>query len=850
MIKPLPLVLCIICSLGGIVTGGTNTIRINFQPSPIDQVYALSSDWLLLANDYNEEINRKIYADNKDEWDSLYPYRLDQLNGVEPLNWSKLKRRQYLYVNGYVKFSTQHLWMRDSASFTIISTDDPAYASPIQPIQAISWIASLGDAQWSEDCKLDNDSWRYQIGHYAYLRLPHPLHAGKRYIVRQVDGRISDFVFAGAGVSNRCIKVNQCGYLPDAAHKYAYLGGWVPTVGPIDYSAFNEFMLVDSVSGSVAHVGEIRVKSHDYLVDVDNDPASYAGEHVYELDFSAMTQPGNYRIFIPGLGYSWPFIIGTHALGEAFYVATRGFYHQRCGCSLSMPYTAWERGACHTQQAGECGFVGDNLNWIFPDGSNALDELSDFDIIRATADDQSLHNVYGSWHDAADYDRRASHNIPAWDLLLLFDINRQAFTDGQLNIPESGNGIPDLLDEACWGLKAWKRSQSEQGAVTGRIETFHHPQHKGMPDQDTDRFYMSIPDRKSTFLYAGGAAMYARMIEPYSQVQHQEYLESAQRAYSWASIPSNSRNGHTVELEHDGSMVEITLVESDADILFPACMAAVNLLLATGDSKYLDDINQLYGAEASRTLPSYPNYQYYYAPIFLLAAKDIPGLSADIKTTARSSILELAAEPLGTTATEPYRHAWRTRSRRWGWALAPYWARYLVLAHALTGEERYREAALLNIDFHLGCNPLGMVQTTGIGHVYTPTIQDAETRRDGIVDPVPGLTSYGVVDIPNTFINEGYNINVPDIETGNTLYTVCLLPESMNPEHPNIPHWRRIAPSGWVDPICNEFTVPQTTGPVALVLGAFLGNGWIPDDSLKQRIPKSNDKREGYLWMP
>jgi endoglucanase len=819
---------------------------------PVDKIHVLSPEWIVVANDYTDEFNQQIYDNQKAEWETLYPYYQNLLDEVEKtggrLDWMKLKRRRHLYIAEYVRISRQMAWLKEPASYAITGPDGRA----MTPAQVVPWVNSLGDAQWPENSRIGDRDWKYQLGRYAYLKLPHPLKSGQAYVLRQKDGRSKTFTYDDRATVNRCLKVNQVGYLADAAHKYAYLGGWIPTVGPVDFSGHTTFSLVDEQTGKPVFEGTISLRAKDFSVKVDNEPASYGGEDTYEMDFGPVTQAGTYHVQVPGVGRSWPFAIGENALGEAFYVAARGFYHQRCGCALTRPHTAWERGECHRQPVGECGFVGDNLNWKFADGRDAGKEVSDFTIIRDTGTETTLREIYGGWHDAADYDRRASHNIAVWDLLVLYAINGPAFTDGQLNLPESGNGIPDILDEARYGIDVWKRAQLPDGSVTGRIETIHHPQHKGMPDRDTeDRWYASLPDRKSTMTYAGSAAMYARLIKPFSPEQANEYLTSAQKAYAWASDPKHSRNGHTVEVDHKGVKTKVTVVENEDDHLYPAFMAAINLHLTTGDRKYLDDINITYGPDAVRRFESYPNYLYSYVPVFLAAGATTPDIDAALKAAAKASILKVAEEPLQATDKAPYRHAWRERSRRWGWALAPTWTRYLILAHALTADEKYRAAALFNIDFHLGCNPLGMVQTTGIGTTYLPTIQDAETREDGIVDPVPGLTSYGVVDIPHTFLTQVYTINVPDLATGKTVETVNLfLPEGIDPKSPAIPHWRQIAPSGFHDPICNEFSVPQTTGPTALMLGAFLGQGWMPSEALKQRGPMDKADLAGYLWLP
>ena len=107
---------------------------------------------------------------------------------------------------------------------------------------------------------------------------------------------------------------------------------------------------------------------------------------------------------------------------------------------------------------------------VDPDDVEMLQDL----VVAAT--NEALPNVTGGWHDAGDFDRRSFHLRAVEDLVVTYLFNPTAFTDGQLNLPESGNGRPDLLDEAVFGLEVWRQAQQPDGGVGVWIEATSHPQ--------------------------------------------------------------------------------------------------------------------------------------------------------------------------------------------------------------------------------------------------------------------------------------------------------------------------------------------------------------------------------------
>lgn len=824
----------------------------------VERIFVLAPDWILLVNNYMDETDALIYEAYEEAFDALL-FHQETLEQGGNIDWVRHKQRTRLWQNAYVEFSKQHRWMAEPSNFTLRSQDDRAYRRPQSPAQSVVWVTSQNSRHIPDDHVLRNIA-THEIGHYAYLRLSRPLQPGHTYTVTQRDGRAVTFTFNDHDVISPAIKANQIGYLPDAPRKYAYLGAWVPVHGPVDFSAFATFEVCRVEDGEAVYTGPIVLRHEDEHVWGMHGDESYSGEDIYEMDFSALTTPGKYYVRVPGLGRSYAFRIAPDALGPAFYTAARGFFHQRCGIALEAEHTAWTRGACHTGPMGTSLFVGDRPgSWELPDGRQASRVFRhlDFAIFEQTASEELDVNAWGGWHDAADYDKRDSHHIPVWDLLGLYEINPDAFTDGQLNLPESGNGIPDVLDEARFGIDHWKRAQQPDGGVTGRIETFAHPNHAGMPDQDTDVYYISKPDRNSTMHFAASAAYFAYLVEPFSAELAADYLERAERAYRWAEDPANSRDGFSITVnlskagQREAEPQELIFRDPDDRHYMAGAMAALNLYRITGKEGYRQDLNTRFGPNTARFFKAYPHWLRYYVTVYLMASEE--WVDPEVRERARANLLELADEAIENSEHAPYRHAWRERrSRRWGSAVSPNFARYLVLAYKLTGEEQYRTMALLNIDFHLGCNALGMVQTTGIGQRAAPTIQNIETRSDGILESVPGLTPYGVIRTPPSMWDYVYTMRIGTVEDERDRRTVRFIPEEIDLSDLEkvVPLWRQIGPHDRFDPLCNEFTMQETIGPVAFTLGAFLGTGWMPDETLLNRQPAERPDFDSFYWIP
>lgn len=829
------------------------------KTQPLQRLAVLSPDWVVWVHDYNDETDAKIYADNKAFFDATLIEQERLEHELQEPNWVRFKARRAAWAQGYAKFSDQHLRLAETSFFSVASADDPAYAKACHPARALSWVQPLGDRQNNSAAPLRNCR-SHQVGHYAFLNLPSPLRDGLTYTFTQQDGRQTTLQYSTRTTQIAGFKINQIGYHPAAAEKYAYLGDWIPNVGGVPYGAFTNFEICDAKSDAVVFAGTPRLRSPSDWMATTNAKALYSGEDTYELDFSSVTNEGSFYVHVPGLGRSATFSISKTIMGEPFYVQARGFYQQRCGMALTEPFTHWTRLACHTNLVFGSSLIGNGGDhWLDAQGKPVKDIKGiDFEILRATGrTNEPGLAVRGGWHDAADYDRRQSHHQALWDLLGAYELNPSAFSDGQLNLPESGNGIPDILDEAVWGLGVWNRAQRPDGAVCGRVETLSHPHHTGMPDRDTAPWFVSEPTRESTMYYAASAAWLARLLEPFDKKTSADFIQRAEKAYAWAALGTSavSNASITLTVKRDGQKtatpVDLFWKENPTAHYFPGLLAAEELKALTGKKVYSDGV-LTFGPHAVRYFKVYPNYLYETWGVFHLAQDKVGAYPQELSDGARAEILRLADERLAMLNATPYRHPWNpNKSRRWGGALPATYARYFIFAHALTGDERYRTATRLCADFHLGCNPLGYSHTTGLGYCFPPAIQDMETRSDEWFEPVPGLTPYGIIIYPYSTLKDVYRMSVPSEVKGEPDREMSFLPPPFDKGEPPIPEWRRIGPQSSQDPLCNEFTMQETLSPAVLMFASLLDPGWMPDAALKNRIPRDRDElMQAWFRLP
>lgn len=806
----------------------------------VEQLIVLSDRWVIVVSNRNDELFKEInrlsggkLKDAADRWAAHL-----KSGGNPP--WDAYHGR-WRICDQYAAQARENIGERRLGQvdyFRIQSPNDPAYAQPKQPAQADLLYVSSGMGR----SYAGTFQFEYMI--YSYLELPEPMQDGSRYVIRLGDGATVTFTYDRKTTVSRAIKVNQVGYLPDAGRKRAYLGAYLYRFGPLDLSHVDRFEVINAHTGEVAFEGKVELieKNPRFApAKPDQDPASRPlmyGEDVYIADFTGLREEGVFFISVPGVGRSWPFVHAADVYGPAFFTAARGYFHQRAGMAITKEYSAWTRPMANMWPFYES----EHIN--FPHHAPAPKGYEHFDVIGATLDkSRKTEGVPGGWHDAADWDSDDHHYVAVFDMLHAYGWAPKKFSDGQLKIPESGNGVPDVLDEARFHLELYRHSMDARGGVTGRLETWTHPK----INDDVD-YAFGRRTRWSSLLFAAAAAQYAQHAEAFNPEDAKVYREAAARAYAFGHNPANSLGKVVINAKRNrgrGEPYTIEWEETDEHIYPFLLHAKLRMYLLTGDKQYLDGVPEL-AKKAHKPYQHHFSRKDYSPWIYYSIIEAADGLPDDLVDEWRQFFIRDADELVSQLADMPYAITWPRKQdywMAWGASMMMNYNRGLMIAYHLTGDAKYRDAAIANTDFMLGANPMGMSWTTGLGFVYPIDIQHEMSEDDGIVDPVPGITIYGITGGPiyhqfrNTvWVSQGPNGPVEFVSH-----------ESQR----DPPVWRRWMVHPHVAAAHNEFTVHETMAGAVFTMATLLNEGWTPQQSpVVKTAPRNPDQLFGYWYLP
>ncbi len=623
------------------------------------------------------------------------------------------------------------------ASYRVTSSDDPAYARALSP-------ATVGRKSKGTDFAWFADRWEngravnmrpdHAKEHWLYLQLPRPLVHGKSYTVDTgslaSNGRKWTIHFDEANIRSEAVHVNLLGYVPGSPEKFAYVYHWMGDRGGLDLRRYagRPFRLIDQATGRPSFTGKLAFRAPSTQQETfhksDSPPdGNFLKADVYECDFSSFTTPGQYRVAVDGIGASFPFRIDADVYRDAFRTVARGLYHNRSGIALESPFTEFTRPAPHNPRltpgfAGKLIYTTVRFTEWGSEGGVAKDLL---------AHSKGPIESAGWYQDAGDWDSYETHLRVAQELLLAYELAPRNFRDGELNIPESKNGVPDLLDEAAWLPRFGHRLRHEllrKGYGTGGIglriagDAFGDDE-KTLPDgkkvgqgswEDVNRTWAaSGEDPWSTYRYAGAAAQlaYCLNLAKVADPEQIDWAAEAKEAYTWAS--KNTRPDD---------------VSRQPSVKIPRAYASAALFRLTGEKafekQFLDDT-----ADITPTSGLWDESQYGPELYALDRGKGKP--QADQLERIRLAILFTADSIAGEVAAK--------RALRWGgnWYMPMLvgqqttpWVLQLAVASALSKRseparaKRYLATLETTCDYFLGCNALNMTWVTGLGRA-TPS---------------------------------------------------------------------------------------------------------------------------------
>ncbi|GAB4021620.1 glycoside hydrolase family 9 protein [Spirosoma koreense] len=401
------------------------------------------------------------------------------------------------------------------------------------------------------------------------------------------------------------LKVDQFGYLP-LAKKMAVISN--PQTG---YNATEPFI--------PSSYYQIRKTGNDAVVfrgtpTAWNGGATHAqsGDKVWWFDFSPVQTPGTYYVYDSLQNKrSYSFEIGNAVYQPVLKQATRVFFYQRSGLAKQPPYaqSPWTDGAAFlgAQQDTDCRLI-----------SNTT---------ASTAQD-----LRGGWFDAGDYNKYVPFTYgPLVDMLLAYQENPVVWTD-DFGIPESGNGIPDVLDEVKWELDWLRRMQQPNGSLLHKVSVTDFSA-TSPPSADTHvrRYGAASTDATATgaAVFALAAIQFKALADPAMQRYSDTLRLAAQNAFAWsAANPS--------VLFSNAGFQSAAATYTDNDRLARRVAAAAFLFVLTGDTTYKTffdaNYNQVHLMQWGFAYPFEATYQ-----DALLYYSRAPGATASVKSAILST---------------------------------------------------------------------------------------------------------------------------------------------------------------------------------------------------------------------
>jgi endoglucanase len=664
-------------------------------------------------------------------------------------------------------------------------------------------ISSLEDGRYSKGLspsavwrKTKPDNWAgsgHASRHYLYLKLPHALQPGKRY---SIDVGLSvakshvEYVYRPDRDRSEAVHVTQVGFRPDDPGKSAFLSAWLGTGGPHAYASGPRFHLREESSGRLVYTGPVTLAWKAADPEQYGRKINFEKTDVYRMDFGGFRRPGRYRVCVEGVGCGYPFDIAPDAWLKAFQLSMKGHYHQRNGIEFGPPYTTYVRprgfhpddGVKVYQSTCPLMYSGNGLNILGTERNN-------FDCLVQGRTDQVVPNAWGGYMDAGDWDRRAWHLDATRLHLELMGLFPAYFRKVSLNIPESGNDLPDVIDEALFNLDCYRRLQTPEGNVRGGIESSEHPTNSEASWQESQMVLTYAPGIWESYIYAGVAARAGHVLRLAGRREAETYRESALKAMRWA------------ESEYarwkEGPDFTKATARGKTSIEEERNLAAVELYRFTGDKTWHD----LFLATTDLNAPEPRTSVRRMDAAFAYSRLDAGQADPAIRSKAEQMVLRSADDALRFADGNVFRIAKvNAAPRAYGGFYTVPADRAVARAHALTGKAVYLEALIRSSQFSAGANPMNMTMTTGLGHDYPRNPLHVDTRSTG--QPAPsGITVYGPLDLGASMES------VLD-----RLQKECVPPAL---EWPVTETYFDV----WTWVPVNEYTVHETMGPTSYVWG-------------------------------
>lgn len=475
-----------------------------------------------------------------------------------------------------------------------------------------------------------------------------------------------------------------------------------------------------------------------------NGGATHAqsGDKVWWFDFSSVATPGDYYIYDPtNMVGSNRFTINDDVYNVALKQAVRMYYYQRCGVAKTATHAGvWQDAVCHT---------------------HALQDLN-CRSVSSPNDPATEKNLSGGWHDAGDFNKYVNFSwSTVHELLFAYQENPDVFGD-DYGIPESGNAVPDLLDELKWELDWLLKMQQSDGSVLMKVAVPCFQAASPASADLTQRMYgpaQASATRAVASMFAHAAIVYGSLNNGPMQTFASTLLTKAELAWTWVqNNPGTSSYGNTGFCSANPEM-------SVEDQNEARTGAAAMLFAATGNTAYRTYFDNNY----SSIRPYAWTYWYAFQPTIqdiMLYYASLPNATSsvanNIKNNCTTSTNTNNADmlPAWLNNTDAYRaylknsdYVWG--SNRWKANAANIYNNMLEYNLHPSNNTHYINAAESYLHFLHGANPINKVMLTNMGdygaenscdemyHAWFGDGTDYDNAQTSLYGPPPGYVTGG-----------------------------------------------------------------------------------------------------------
>ncbi|GAB3906838.1 hypothetical protein GCM10028803_39850 [Larkinella knui] len=555
-------------------------------------------------------------------------------------------------------------------------------------------------------------------------------------------GYSANFHLLKAQTINKQIIVDQFGWRVNSKKIAVFSDPITGQNGSVSYTPGTQFQVRRTADNSVVFTGNVVVWN-------GGSTHGDSGDKIWHGDFSALTTPGTYYIVDPTKNVrSYDFDIKDEVYSPVLKTSVKTFYYQRSGTAISATHGGnWNHPVAHGQDA------------------TAL-------LYTASAQTGTARNVTGGWYDAGDYNKYIPFLAGTlWDLLVAYELRPAAFPDNT-SIPESGNGIPDVLDELKWELDWMLKMQQSNGGVNNRVAVTSYENGTDNPATDTQpRYYTNV----TTWATATFAALTAHAARTYQTVNpgYATTLRTAsEKAWTFleanASMsPASGTDGAALAAADAGS-------NANADRRL-RIYAAAELFRTTGTAKYKTYFESNYkNVSATSENGFHPfssgnldaslcwdlNRAYF---VYCQTPNATATIVAELKTRFLN-LMDSIIEPYHNSKNDPYlgfmwsgHYSWGSNQQKMKWAQLAILSAELGVNSAKTA--LYKEIAEEYLHYMHGRNPLSWVYLSNMGvkganlgaensvmEIYHSWYRDGSAKYDGAnsqFGPAPGFVAGG-----------------------------------------------------------------------------------------------------------